>query len=61
MLNVPNFCPIFTKFGFYRNIFMQAPNIKCQGNLSSGSLADACEQTDGHEGKWILCGPCQRT
>jgi hypothetical protein len=37
---------ISTKFGFSRQIFIKVPNVKFQGNLSSGNRADTCGQTD---------------
>ena len=41
------FCPILTKFEVPLRVSMEVPpNIKFHGNLSSGSSANSCEQTD---------------
>ena len=41
-------CLIYlTKYGISRQVFVKVPNIKFQENLSSGSHADTCGQTDG--------------
>jgi hypothetical protein len=40
------FCPILTKFGIPRHIFVRVSNIKFYGNPSSWSRTDTCEQTD---------------
>jgi hypothetical protein len=37
------------KFGVSRQIFLKVLDIKFHGNLSSGSRADACGQTDRNE------------
>jgi hypothetical protein len=36
----PIFCPILTKFGISRQIFIKIQNIKFHGNPSSGGSAD---------------------
>ena len=45
--------PIFLsdvyQIGGSRQIFIKVPNIKFHGNPSSGSHADICGQTDGHD------------
>jgi hypothetical protein len=41
-----HFCPISTKSGFYRQIFIKVSNTKFQGHLSCGSHADICRRTD---------------
>jgi len=38
-----------TLSGFSRLIFIKDPNTNVYGNPSSGSGADMCGQTDGHE------------
>jgi len=43
------FGPILTKFGFIRQMFIKVPNIKFHGNMSSGSRAVTCRQTDRHD------------
>jgi hypothetical protein len=42
-------CPILTKFGFSRQIFIRVSNIKFHENPPSGSRADICGRTAGHE------------
>jgi len=49
MLSARNVCPILKKFGVFRQILIKVSNIKLQGNLSSGSQADTCRQTDRYE------------
>lgn len=46
MKNARFICLISTKFGVSRQIFMNVPNIKFDGNVSSGSRADTDGQTD---------------
>jgi hypothetical protein len=41
-------CQILTKFVASGQIFMDVPYIKFRGNPSSGTRADTCGQTDGH-------------
>jgi hypothetical protein len=40
------FCPILTKFGTSKQIFMEVPNNIYHRNPSSGISADTCGQTD---------------
>ena len=44
---VPYFCPILTKFGFSRQIFIKVPNINSHGNPYSAKLAGTCGETTG--------------
>lgn len=46
---MPILCPILNKYGFSRQIFINGPYIKFYGNSHSGSRADRCEQTEGHD------------
>jgi len=46
MLSAQNFCPVLKKYGVSRQILINVSNTKFHGNLSSGSQADTCGQTD---------------
>ena len=46
MYSVRYFCPILTKFGVFRQVFIKVPSIKFQRSPSSDSRADTCGQTD---------------
>ena len=51
----PTFLSNFNKIWSYRQIFHKSPNIKFDGNRSSGSHADTGGETDGHdEGNRLL-------
>lgn len=39
-------CPILTKFGSSRQIFIEGPTTKFHANLSSGVRADTCREND---------------
>jgi len=48
--NVRYFCPVLSKFGLSKQVFVEVPNIKFYGNPSNGNRADAADrQTDGHD------------
>jgi hypothetical protein len=50
----------FKEIYIFRHIFI-LPHTQLYGNLSSDRRADVCEQTDGHEGNWLLFPPWQCT
>jgi hypothetical protein len=50
MYSARDFSPISSKLGYSRQIYIKEPNIKFDGNPSSGSRADTC----GH--KWVDTG-----
>jgi hypothetical protein len=41
----PTLCPIYTNYGLSRQIFVEVPIIKFEGNPSSGGLAATYGQT----------------
>jgi len=49
MYSAQYFCPILTKFGIPRQILIEVPGMKCQGNLLNGSRSLTHEgvRTDG--------------
>jgi hypothetical protein len=48
-VNCLNFCPILTKFGFSRQIFIKVPITKFHGNPSNGRCTYKCRQPDRHD------------
>jgi hypothetical protein len=48
-LNLHINCPISTKFGISRQIFIKSSSIKFKGNPSIGSRADTYRLMDGHD------------
>jgi hypothetical protein len=46
MYTARHLCPVLTKFGFSRQIFLKILNTKFHGNPLSGSHADTCGRTD---------------
>ena len=58
MQGVRYYCPILTKFGLSRQIFVKVPNIKVHINPSSDSRADRCWQTDGQTDRHVESNRC---
>ena len=48
--NAGYFCPILTKVGFSRQIFIKVLNITIHENASNGRRDDTCGKTDGYDG-----------
>ena len=44
MYNARYFCPILSKFGFSKQVFVEVPNIKFHGNPSNVYRADAADR-----------------